>query len=537
MIAPYSRHDGDASMTNKRIFYRFLLGTALLSLCGAGNAGASTMLEPTGQWLVNSAVEQGMTPAGAAQTPCIMANQYNNGFILRVAGGGGKILSVSIDFRQDAFQKGAAYPVTVSVDGHAPQSLQASAFTPNILVIGIAGGDSLYEQLQSGKALTVSLAGQTMSFSLAQSSDGLRRLESCYSPPQMEQGTRVTAIPTTPDTQVYVKRETTAEEGPQFKQPSAQDLLKAPAEAPVSSRSPLDELPPLSETEMADLNLTPEDLAPYDPQVIPPAPAAKPAASPKPAGMTLAAKDRDASYTSTRPQRLADAGAPAPRSDVPRAPAPITRQELAAVEPARVMSDIPQRPSGPPVSIAPRSSSVSQQPLSTPHAPVAAARWQAEAGEDIRDVLSRWAARDERDFVWDADRAGGRLVRDIAMDGSFEEAVAQVMADNAAALGLESRFVEEQPMTGTATTMSARAGDDLRDVVQRWAAQNNVTLDWRADEPFRLPHEVSAQGDFAQALEAALTQFDNRNVRPVGQLNRDPVTGRLSLTIETDRTS
>lgn len=498
------------------------------------------MLEPTGQWLVNSAVEQGMTPAGATQTPCIMANQYNNGFILRVAGGGGKILSVSIDFRQDAFQRGSAYPVTLSVDGHAPQSLQASAFTPNILVIGIADGDSLYEQLQSGKALTMSLAGQAMSFSLTQSSDGLRRLESCYSPPQMEQGARVAAIPTTPDTQVYVKRETAAEEGPQFKQPSAQDLLKAPAEAPVSSRSPLDELPPLSETEMADLNLTPEDLAPYEPQIIPPAPAAKPTAAPKPTGMTLAAKDRDPSYTSTRPQRQADAGMPAPRSDVPRAPAPVVRQELAAVEPARVMSDIPQRPSGPPVSIAPRSSAVSQQ-APTPHTPVVAARWQAEAGEDIRGVLSRWAARDGRDFVWDADGSDGRLARDIAMDGSFEEAVAQVMADNAAALGLESRFVEEQPMTGTASgtasALSARAGDDLRDVVQRWAAQNNVTLDWRADEPFRLPHEVSAQGDFAQALEAALTQFDDRNVRPVGQLNRDPATGRLSLTIETDRTS
>lgn len=539
----------------RRTFYGFLLGTALLAAPMAA-AQAVTELRPTGQWLVNSAGVQGLAQVGATQTPCIMANQYNNGFILRMAGGSGRILSVSIDFRQNIFAQGASYPAVISVDGGTAHQLTATAFSPGILVLGAAHAQGFYEQVQAGRSLAVNLAGQTVVFSLDNAGDGLRRLESCFSPPAMSQE-RVAGIPTARDTEVYIKRDTAAARDT-FKQPSAQDLLKASAEEPVNSRDALDvpvvtasamtDLPPLTPQEMAALDLTPEDVAPYEggmgvaKKSAAPVATAAAATSALGEGMRVAASGSSAARVSSMtpstspsvpsveaaPLKMASAPekpsfTPRPPSDVPSPKAP-TPPNTVSVMPTPVVS-------APPTDITPRRS---------PVAPVQTAQWQAEAGEDIREVLTRWAERAGTEVVWEADR-GGQIARDVSLDGSFEDAVAQVMADNAAALGIAGQFEGGRPLSGSqsalASAMNARAGDNLRDVVQRWAMQNDVELNWRAGEQFTLQQAVSGQGDFAAALEAALTQFDDEDVRPVGQLNRDPATGRLSLTIETDRTT
>lgn len=543
----------------RRTFYGFLLGTALLAAPMA--AHAVTELRPTGQWLVNSAGVQGLAQAGATQTPCIMANQYNNGFILRMAGGVGQILSLSVDFRQDIFAQGSTYPAMLSVDGGQSHNVTATAFSPGILILGTAQAQGLYEQVQSGRSLAVNLAGQTVVFSLTNAGEGLRRLESCYSPPSMAQE-RIAAIPTARDTEVYVKRDAAAARDT-FKQPSAQDLLKASAEAPVNSRDPVDApvtasamtaLPPLTPQEMAELDITPEDIIPYKSAAIAsldaPAPVVDDAQGMRIASSSHSAAPRVSAASATmsadgtisvprvetQPLKMASVPekpqAPTPPSFTPRppsdmpSPSSITPTNTVSVTPTPVVT-------APPTDITPRVSSA---------APVQTAQWQADAGEDIREVLSRWASRAGTELVWEADR-GGQIARDVSLNGSFEDAVAQVMADNAAALGIAGQFDDGQPAGGatavasSSSAMNARAGDNLREVVQRWAAQNDVELNWRAGEQFTLPQAVIGQGDFAAALEAALTQFDDESVRPVGQLNRDPVSGRLSLTIETDRTT
>ena len=541
----------------RRAFYGFLLGTALLTAPMA--AQAVTELRPTGQWLVNSAGVQGLSQAGVTQTPCIMANQYNNGFILRLAGGGNRILSVSIDFRQNVFAQGASYPAVISVDGGTAHQMTATAFSPGILVLGAAHAQGFYEQIQSGRSLAVNLAGQTVVFSLDNAAAGLHRLESCFSPPAMAQE-RVAAIPTARDTEVYIKRDTAAARDT-FKQPSAQDLLKASAEDPVNSRDALDvppvvtataisDLPPLTPQEMAELDLTPEDVAPYEGGMgLADAGSAKTSVAPVMAaaapvsgdGMRLAASGSGARVSTMTPSPSSSVpsveAAPMKMASVPEKPSftPRPPSELPTAKTPTPPNTVSVTPtpvvSAPPTDITPRRS---------PVAPVQTAQWQAEAGEDIREVLNRWGERAGTDVVWEADR-GGQIARDVSLNGSFEDAVAQVMADNAAALGIAGQFEDGQKLGGSGTAvasaMNARAGDNLRDVVQRWATQNDVELNWRAGEQFTLQQPVSAQGDFAAALEAALTQFDDDVVRPVGQLNRDPATGRLSLTIETDRTT
>ncbi len=528
----------------KRSLYGFLLGTALMALPLTASAQTVAELKPTGQWLVNNAGVQGLAKAGAAQTPCIMANQYNNGFILRMAGGAQQLMSLSLDFRQNAFSQGQTYPAMVSIDGGNAHNLTATAFSPGILIINVREARNLYAEIQAGRSLALNVVGNTIIFSLDRITEGFQRMESCYSPPsQSSQPAQVSTntikpIPTKPDTDVYVKREGY----PEFKQPSAQDILKAGTDKPapigapsepvtnVATAAPLQTLPPLSKEEMADLDLKPEDLAPYE-------------ATP---GMKVTSSASNKGETPRPPSVPKVAAQPVE---------PVTPIARSSVEqPMTPPSPLPLPVESPkPVAVAavtPRASTMPRGPMASSGAP--SQKWEAEAGEDMRQVLTRWAERADTDLVWDANNSG-KVAQDISVSGTFEDAVAQVMADNAAALGIRGQFSEGDRMVpvvaqtanraptsitgGSQGALSAQSGDDLKLVLQTWASQNNVDLKWQSGDKFALSQPISGQGDFTSAIEAALTQFDDQAVRPVGQLNRDPNTGRLSLTIETDRAS
>ncbi len=578
----------------KRSLYGFLLGSALMVAPAALSAQTVAELKPTGQWLVSSAGMTGLAQAGGTQSPCIMANQYNNGFILRMAGGAQQLLSISLDFRQNAFSQGQTYPAVISIDGGNAHNFTATAFSPGVLIIGVREASGLYQEMMSGSSMALNVVGNTIIFSLDRAREGLQRLESCYSPPS--QGKGIQPIPTKPDTEMYVKRG----DFPEFKQPNAQDVLKAggtekPAlaaaeSAPVSSHpdmtpapvavaaavpltsaasgaSPVaavsvveavGNLPPLSPQEVADLGLTSEDLKPYE----------------APAGMKLASAG-DGAVVSQTPRapsvpkvEAQPIEAPAVQPVARVAPTPLTpvsplepivTPTPAAITPPAPATVTPPKPvpveSPRPTAIAavtPRASESVYRPSGAPVQTVSAMtqQWDAEAGEDMRAVLTRWSERAGADLVWDANDSG-KIAQDISVNGTFEDAVAQVMADNAAALGISGQFAEgdkmvpvaaagratSAPVTITSGVWTASSGDDLRGVLQGWANRNDVDLNWKAGESFALNAPVNESGDFTAALEAALVQFDNQAVRPVGQLNRDPNTGRMSLTIETDRAS
>lgn len=393
--------------------YGLWLGAALLI---AGHP-AMAQLRPAGPWQVSPVSLEGVAQARTGvKAPCIMATEFDNGFIMRLSGGGGEVMSLSIDFRQDVFTQGQTYPARLSVDQGAAHIIGGRAFGRDILIFGLREAAGLYNELQTGRVLTLEVAGSRVPFSLNSMRAGLEQLEQCYVPAGMQQ-TR--PIPTTPNTDVYVKREAY----PDFKQPSAQTMLKAEGGAGAG-------------------------VTPFERPAV--TPIGKASARPS-------------------PQRFGATG------DV----------------------------------------------------------WEARAGEDIRSVLTRWADKAGTDLVWQADQ-NGVIAQDVSVRGRFEDAVAQVMADNAAALGIRSQFAQGGGASGA---MSAQRGEDLRAVIQRWSQQNNVTLDWRAGETFTVKQPISASGDFTSALEAALTQFDDERIRPVGQLNRDPASGRTSLIIEADRSS
>lgn len=554
-------------MIKKRLLTSLCLGAAFM-LPLSVSAQSVAELTPTSPWLVNSAgVDRQLQSGGQRmKLPCVMANQYNNGFILRLSGGGGQLLSLSLDFRQNAFNQGAVYPAMLSVDGVSTYQLQGSAFSPGVLIFSLREAQGLYEAVQAGKVLALNVAGNTMVFSLHQAAEGMRRLESCYSPPSqmMQAAAQPQPItPAAPTEEVYIPRQ----EKPAFKQPAADDLLKAEAQSEPRTVSTPDSgdkntvtasvlpvIEPLSEKELRDLNLTADDLEPYDPPAIEPQKTmvlaeAKPIAAPK-----------VASVPKVEAQPVAKVE--------PQAVQPVEAKEVAAITPPKIAK--PQAKEVEYASVrprntldAPRTSAAVTLGTPTPIAPTASVLansdvWEASAGEDIKIVLARWAERAGTDLVWEAD-GGGKVAQDVRVDGSFEAAVAQLMADNAAAMGLRGQFADDDkivpvekitvaanaPQANSVPTSivdagsewRAEQGDDMKTVLQIWAAQNDVDLVWEADERFTLKKDIDTVGGFAEGVEAMLTQYDEEMVRPVGQLNRDPDTGHVSLIIQTDRNS
>ena len=181
-------------------------------------------------------------------------------------------------------------------------------------------------------------------------------------------------------------------------------------------------------------------------------------------------------------------------------------------------------------SVLPRSGSVSRALPATQKS----ATWTAQSGEDIRAVLSRWAGQAGYELQWQADN-NGQVVQDIAVDGSFEQAVSQLLAENKAVTGISGRFdtggMSAQPSSGS---WSASAGSDLKSVLDQWAGRAGVTVVWESSAgmpPLRAP--VQAQS-FESAVQAVLDQYEGDLRRPVARLNTDPQTKKRTLLLDID---
>lgn len=140
------------------------------------------LLFPSSAWLIGPS---SLTAISAADTgeglPCIMMNQYNNGYIMRISGGGDRIMAMAIDFRQDVFERGKDYRINLRI---AKQGFDimfpAYAYNKQSLLFGTKEASGLYQALQKAQALDVKIGDKTITFAMAGIEDGMVRMEQCY---------------------------------------------------------------------------------------------------------------------------------------------------------------------------------------------------------------------------------------------------------------------------------------------------------------------------------------------------------------------
>lgn len=193
--------------------------------------------------------------------------------------------------------------------------------------------------------------------------------------------------------------------------------------------------------------------------------------------------------------------------------------------------------------------------------------WTASAGDDMRTTIELWAQRAGIDVDWQASR-NGQVTSDIRVEGSFEEAVQSLMAQNSVLMGVEANMMGANTQTalnapqeliptrmsgGQANTgaphnmgmdggshtgagkWSAPLGANLQKVLEIWSEQAGVSVLWQSHIGFKVKRGVNANGDYASALQSLLSQFEGDKMRPAAQLNSDPVTGQRILLVESTR--
>lgn len=184
--------------------------------------------------------------------------------------------------------------------------------------------------------------------------------------------------------------------------------------------------------------------------------------------------------------------------------------------------------------------------------------WMATKGDSLKETLNEWAGRAnvKTEINLESDIT---LPKDFAILGPFDIAVTQLLkevdaatqntalsagfkADNGAVIDLIEPNVSKavaqfnNPENAVIENTSPRQwqalqGTNLRSVIQRWSARENIDFIWQADEIFIIKNSLRDARNFNEAVAALIAQFDNQKVRPVATLNIDPETNRKSVII------
>lgn len=153
---------------------------ALTLIAGTSPAlSDNSLFIPTSGWLVGPA---SLVPPSADDPPlpCVMMNQFDNGFIFRISGGGEKLYGMAIDFRQAVFEPGETYRIGIDIGDVFNRDMAGIAHDQATLIINMMDIDGVYYGLQNSEELTIKIGNVTFSFELFGVRDGLRRIESCY---------------------------------------------------------------------------------------------------------------------------------------------------------------------------------------------------------------------------------------------------------------------------------------------------------------------------------------------------------------------
>lgn len=437
--------------------YGFLLCTTFALMPFAAQAQATPVFNPAGSWQVGATDLASVRGLKGLKLPCVVSNEYDNGFVVRFSGGGQQMLAMAIDFRQDVFQQGRKYTAMLSVgDGYVKQ-VEATAFTSNTLLFNLRSLKEVYAMLQKASAMELDVEGNVFKFSLQQLGQTFGKLETCYT---TGRGAKIA-----PMQNANLERSIDAVNPPAVPVAGVEahvlprsfdDIIKAPAEG-------------------APLNIA----------------------------------QRQAQNDGVLPQQ----------NTVSRA------QNVAPG--ARVATP----------SLAPRRS---------PAAPidVQQAAWNARSGEDLQAVLGRWATQAGYDLDWQA-APSGKVRHDMNINGSFEDAVAQLTAANGVGGHIETgagqmelpSAISAAPAAATSSQWSGPSGANLQTVLDDWGRKAGVNVVWESYASIPLKSPVQQSGAFEEAVQALLDQYQNDPQRPVGQLNTDPETGKRTLMMSVDRSS
>lgn len=339
----------------------FIFALSLIACTAALAAEKSkpNIYVPTSGWLVGPAsIDESQD---SVKMPCLVANQFSNGFVVRLSGGGGQLMAMAIDFRQKAFTPRQKYEVEISVPGDYMQMMTGAAFDAGTLIFGLEKYRDFYKVLQKADTLTIKAEGMTVALNLMGLNDGFRRMNQCYDP----SGDRTQVAARTPQKPLIAE---------------ANRLLPMPGEEdmPMVAAAPSE---PVRATPLKK-QVVAQPAAPVDPA----AALIARAKAAEQAGKDLAQRGRETKV------------AAAPAWAEPKQPAPAQQNgDILAERPGAAV------------------------PLGQ-YSEGKVMRWRAMRGSDLHDVLNQWVGAIGGKLMWGPGQEF-TVQRSISMSGDFQTAI------------------------------------------------------------------------------------------------------------------
>lgn len=476
------------------------------------------ILKPMSAWLVGPSkpLREDVTEKfNADERGCSMINEYENGMIIGLHARKAGVVGLTVDVRREAYSVGEKYNTALGL-GQDSYRLVSVANTPSTLSLDLAPAGKVAQRLTGLGSFRLQIDRISQHFSTAGFTEGLKRLQDCMggvlTKPVPVAGTKAARValenggkaPTDETTEV-------AEE--------VAEIQPEPTDAPAAS----DGAPTVGVD--SDGSATPIAMA--LPMMVP-------------TGYKYVLQGINPS------QKISWKAGPDWREVVNKSLAPhdlvmAVEGKTVRVRP-RIMEEwIKQQKGG-----------ESAGAATAANAP-AGQSWTASKGQTLSEVLGEWGGREgvNIDFETSQDPV---LTRDVAFNGTFEEAMKQLLLETAGegekapvAIyqspvvpdGAPAPKKQDQPVIAKAPPEQKAKpqewrgleGAELREVLKDWGKRANVDIMWMMDQSFELKKSVKLKGSFEEAVAQVLGQFDGEKVHPKAQLNRDPDENRSTLIV------
>lgn len=143
------------------------------------NGAGGALHLPTSAWLVGPASLASLGGQTGRGLPCVMANQFDNGYMLRFSVVENKVLAIALDFRGDLFVPGDQYTVRVTAGKDFDHAVNTTAFDKATLIANMQKFKTAYSALKQADELDITFGETMLRFSLAGVGEGLSRAQRC----------------------------------------------------------------------------------------------------------------------------------------------------------------------------------------------------------------------------------------------------------------------------------------------------------------------------------------------------------------------
>ncbi|MGQ0527872.1 MAG: hypothetical protein ACT4OY_07610 [Alphaproteobacteria bacterium] len=128
---------------------------------------------------VKTWISETMQTPGSPARFCTVRNEYNNGFVLQFASSANGLELLAVNFRQDVFEAGRSYDVTLTPASGSAANFKALAGKADQLKIALGGHRDFYNALKKAQAFDLKIEGNVFRFELGGFTEATHNLDQC----------------------------------------------------------------------------------------------------------------------------------------------------------------------------------------------------------------------------------------------------------------------------------------------------------------------------------------------------------------------